>query len=315
MTVYHMGVIFCKLNGNMQYDAFISYSHADCGNIAPAIQKALENIGKPWYRLKRNLTVFRDETNLAASPELWNSIVDAIDKADNLILLASPIAKESFWVNKEIEHWFSKERPGKLYIILSQGKIVWDYSRKDFDFEKTNCLPKILQSRFNEEPLWIDLTSFLHSENKTINYKQAGFTSSITKVIGGIVGKPPREIESIELRSKRFIRTIILFAFCLMAFLTVFAFVQQSIAKYQQRKALVSEKKAIDNLKRFKLEEFEKSLRDARIYVEANELEFAKQALEKADSTAKDSTYKQDISVDKIRYIDSILKIINNNTK
>lgn len=308
MTVYPMGVIFCKLNSNMQYDAFISYSHADCGNVAPAIQKALENIGKPWYSLKRNLTVFRDETNLAASPELWNSIVDAIDNADNLILLASPIAKESFWVNKEIEHWFSKERPGKLYIILSQGKIVWDYSRKDFDFEKTNCLPKILQSRFGEEPLWIDLTSYLHSENKTINYKQAGFTSSITKVIGGIVGKPPREIESIELRSKRFIRAIILFAFCLMAFLTVFAFVQQ-------RKALVSEKKAIDNLKRFKLEEFEKNLSDARIYVAANVWEFAKQALEKADSTAKDGTYSQDISVDKIRYIDSILKIINNNAQ
>jgi hypothetical protein len=302
-------------NENMRYNAFISYSHADCGNIAAAIQKALENIGKPWYRLKRNLTVFRDETNLAASPELWNSIVTAIDNADNLILLASPIAKESFWINKEIEHWLSKERTGRLYIILSQGKIVWDYNSNDFDWGKTNCLPKILQSRFKEEPLWIDLTSYLHSESKTANYKQPGFTSSITKVIGGIIGKPPREIESIELRSKRFIKAIIVFAFCLMAFLTIFAFVQQSVAKYEKNKAILSEKKAINNLKRFKLEEFEKNLRDARTYVEANELGFAKQALEKADSTAKDGTFNQDISVDKIRYIDSILNIINNNTR
>ena len=91
----------------MKYDAFISYSHADCGNIAPSIQRALENIGKPWYRLKRNLTVFRDETNLSASPELWNSIANALDNSNNLILLASPIAKDSFWIKKEIEHWFS----------------------------------------------------------------------------------------------------------------------------------------------------------------------------------------------------------------
>ena len=187
----------------MNYDAFISYSHADCGNIAPAIQRALENIGKPWYRLKRNLNVFRDETNLTASPKLWNSIISALDNSENLIILASPIAQKSYWVNKEIEHWFSKVRTGKLYIVLSEGEINWYYDINDFDWEKTNCLPETLSKKFKEEPLWIDLTSYVHSENKTINYKQAGFTSSLTKVIGGIVSKPPREIESDELRRKR----------------------------------------------------------------------------------------------------------------
>lgn len=182
----------------MRYNAFISYSHKDCGSIAPAIQKALENIGKPWYRLKRNLTVFRDETNLAASPELWNSIVTALDNSDNLILLASPIAQNSFWVNKEIEYWFSKSRPGSLYIILCQGQIIWADSNDDFDWNKTDSLPVQLKGKFNWEPLWINLTQY-----KTSNYKEAGFTSAITKVIGGITGKPPREIESDELKRKR----------------------------------------------------------------------------------------------------------------
>lgn len=205
----------------MKYDAFISYSHSDCGNIAPAIQRALENIGKPWYQLKRNLNIFRDETNLTASPELWNSIVTELDNSDNLILLASPIAKDSHWVAKEIEHWFSKERTGNLYIVVSQGQIVWDYSTNDFSWKKTNCLPLTLKNRFIDEPLWIDLTNYHQAETKTINYKQAGFTSSMTKVIGGIVGKPPREIESEELTRKRKI-SFALLASTLLLFSLIF---------------------------------------------------------------------------------------------
>lgn len=74
----------------MNYHAFVSYSHSDCGTIAPAIQNAIENIGKPWYQLKRNLNVFRDETNLGANPNLWGNIENAIENSENFILLASP---------------------------------------------------------------------------------------------------------------------------------------------------------------------------------------------------------------------------------
>lgn len=187
----------------MNYDAFISYSHKDCGNIAPAIQKAIENIGKPWYLLKRNLTVFRDETNLAATPELWNTIASELDNADNLILLASPIAQKSYWVNKELEYWFSKERTGKLYIMLCQGEIHWDYNSNDFNWDRTNSLPSILKNKFNQEPLWIDLSEFVNKDNLSINYKSPSFTSNLVKIVAGITGKSPREIESDELSRKR----------------------------------------------------------------------------------------------------------------
>ncbi len=185
----------------MHFDAFISYSHSDCGNLAPSIQKAIENLGKPWYMLKRNLTVFRDETNLSASPELWNSIINAIDNSENLILLASPLAKESHWVNKEIEYWFSKERSGKLYIIKINGDIIWNYTKNDFDWEKTDCLPVNLKNKFSDEPLWINLNEYI--DDKKLNSNKFGFAASIAKIIGGIVGKAPREIESDELKRKR----------------------------------------------------------------------------------------------------------------
>lgn len=55
------------------YDAFISYSHALDGSLAPALQTGLERFAKPWYR-PRALRVFRDTTNLAANPGLWSSL-------------------------------------------------------------------------------------------------------------------------------------------------------------------------------------------------------------------------------------------------
>ena len=55
------------------YEAFISYSHAADGRLAPTLQTGLHRFAKPWYRL-RAMRVFRDETTLATSPELWPSI-------------------------------------------------------------------------------------------------------------------------------------------------------------------------------------------------------------------------------------------------
>ena len=50
------------------YNAFISYSHAADGKLAPALQIGLEKFAKPWYKL-RNLDIFRDEASLSASPQ------------------------------------------------------------------------------------------------------------------------------------------------------------------------------------------------------------------------------------------------------
>src|SRR6266699_4832406 len=56
-----------------RYKAFISYTHHADGEFAPSLQSTLEQIGKPWNR-KRALDVFRDDTDLSVSPELWPTI-------------------------------------------------------------------------------------------------------------------------------------------------------------------------------------------------------------------------------------------------
>src|SRR3954451_13324614 len=90
--------------GDYEYDGFISYSHAIDGVLAPAVQKGLHRFAKPWNQT-RALRIFRDETTLAATPELWAAIAHALDRSRWFILLASPEAARSRWVNDEIEHW------------------------------------------------------------------------------------------------------------------------------------------------------------------------------------------------------------------
>ncbi|HEY8217607.1 MAG TPA: hypothetical protein VIH82_10765, partial [Acidimicrobiia bacterium] len=73
----------------MAYDAFISYSHAVDGRLAPAVQRGLQHLARPWHKL-RALSVFRDETGLSTNPHLWSSIERALEDSSWFVLLASP---------------------------------------------------------------------------------------------------------------------------------------------------------------------------------------------------------------------------------
>src|SRR5438046_1852793 len=88
----------------MAYDAFVSYSHAADGRLAPAVQTGLQRLARPWYRV-RDLRIFRDDPGLTVNPHLWASIVTAMDESAYFVLMASPEAAASPWVNREIEHW------------------------------------------------------------------------------------------------------------------------------------------------------------------------------------------------------------------
>jgi hypothetical protein len=60
------------------YDAFISYSHLEDDVLAATLQAGLTRFAKPWYRT-RALRVFRDTTDLGATPELMSEITQAMD--------------------------------------------------------------------------------------------------------------------------------------------------------------------------------------------------------------------------------------------
>src|SRR5215469_6366286 len=109
----------------MQYDAFISYSHAKDKPIAAALQAAVQRLGKPWYR-RRALRVFRDDTSLSATPLLWPTIQQALAQSRYLILLASPEAAASPWVDKEVAYWLESKSADSLLIAATEGALSWD---------------------------------------------------------------------------------------------------------------------------------------------------------------------------------------------
>src|SRR4051812_4599535 len=141
------------------YDAFISYSHAQDKPIAAALQAVVQRLGKPWYR-RRALRVFRDDTSLSATPELWSSIEQALAQSRFLILLASPQAAASVWVGKEVAYWLDHKSPGTLLIGVTNGTLSWDETQGDFVRSESSPLPGVLTGRFPSEPKWVDLGAY-----------------------------------------------------------------------------------------------------------------------------------------------------------
>jgi tetratricopeptide (TPR) repeat protein len=141
------------------YDAFISYSHAKDKPIAAALQSVVQTLGKPWYR-RRALRLFRDDTSLGATPHLWPTIVKALDQSRFFVLLASPEAAQSTWVDREVAYWLTRHGPETVLIGVTAGTLEWDHAAGHFAPHDGMPLPPALKGRFSTEPKWVDLRKF-----------------------------------------------------------------------------------------------------------------------------------------------------------
>ena len=137
------------------YDAFISYSHQHDKLLGPALQAGLERFATPWYR-PGTLRVFRDEASLSASTALWPSIEEALQSSDWFILLASPAAASSEWVDREVRWWLDHHGTERLLVLGTGPGLAWDERRKDWAAGAP--VPPSLRGVFGGEPRWVDLT-------------------------------------------------------------------------------------------------------------------------------------------------------------
>jgi WD40 repeat protein len=140
----------------LEYDAFISYSHEHDLALGPALQAGLERFAKPWYR-PRALRVFRDAANLPASPALWKSIEEALRSSRWFILLASPNASRSLWVNREVQWWLDQHGTDRLLVVATGSGLSWDERAQDWT--SSTAVPPALRHAFTSEPRWVDLTN------------------------------------------------------------------------------------------------------------------------------------------------------------
>ena len=169
-----------------KYNGFISYSHAADDRLAPALQSGLHRFAKPWYRL-RAMRVFRDKTGLAVTPELWGSIEKALADADYFILLASPQAAQSKWVEQEVDWWLRNRSASHLLIVWTDGELTWDRAAGDFDWIKTTALPRRLEKVFQEEPNYLDLRFAKTSAH--LSLRQPKFLEAIAGLSATLQGR------------------------------------------------------------------------------------------------------------------------------
>jgi WD40 repeat protein len=181
--------------GEVVYDGFISYSHAADDLLAPRLQAGLQRFAKPWWK-RRALRMFRDESSLSANPHLWSSITDALDQSGWFVLLLSPEAAASPWVNNEVEYWLEHKDPDRIIPVLTDGDFSWAVGDLSGD-----AVPLALRGVFPDEPRWVDLR-FARTEEE-LDLQDPRFADAVADIAAAIRGVPKDELASEEVRQHR----------------------------------------------------------------------------------------------------------------
>ena len=177
------------------YDGFISYSHAADDLLAPRLQAGLQRFAKPWWK-RRALHIFRDEASLSANPHLWTSITDALDDSNWFVLLLSPDAARSEWVNQEIAYWVNNRDPKKILPVVTDGTFDWQGTDVTGD-----AVPDALRGVFDEEPRWVDVR--WAKDEDQLDLQDPRFADAVADIASTIRGIPKDDLASEEVRQHR----------------------------------------------------------------------------------------------------------------
>lgn len=144
----------------LKYWCFISYSQKD-QTIAKQVQAFLEGYSLPGGLSASVIPppgftaqirpVFRDITHLSATPKLSETLKRALDESANLVVLCSPAAATSPWVEDEVAYFLSLGRTDSIFQLVLAGE-------PHTDEPTLECLPPSLRNVVRTAgPLLVDL--------------------------------------------------------------------------------------------------------------------------------------------------------------
>ena len=155
-----------------RYMAFLSYSHKD-SDTADWLHETLEQYRVPRRLVgqltdigavpKRLTPIFRDRHELAASGDLGEEIEEAITGSRFLIVLCSPAAARSRWINEEIICFKRLHDEDRILAVIIDGE---PYASDIEGREAEECFPPALRIHYDArgrpttqrmEPLAADL--------------------------------------------------------------------------------------------------------------------------------------------------------------
>ena len=174
-----------------RYKAFISYSHKDkeWGNW---LHKSLETYKVPAKLIKnssdqrdipkRIFPVFKDTDELPADSNLGANIENALKKSDTLIVICSPAAAKSRWVNQEILTYKRNGGEGRILAILVGG----EPGASDAGDIESECFPEALRFKIGVDG---ELTSDrVEPIAADLRRNGDGKGDGLLKVIAGVLG-------------------------------------------------------------------------------------------------------------------------------
>jgi tetratricopeptide (TPR) repeat protein len=219
-----------EAQGERRYRAFISYSHSDEAFVR-GLHRWLETyripsrlVGRttPLGQVPNHLApIFRDRQELPAASSLNAAVEAALARSEALLVLCSPAARASLWVNAEIR-LFRRLHPDRPIIAaLLAGE-------PDQVFPEALLEPNA--AGIVDEPVAADFRK-----------NHDGAKLARLKIVGGLTGLALDEL--IQREAQRQLRrviavTVAALAFALiMAMLLIYAIVARSEAEHQRRQA------------------------------------------------------------------------------
>ncbi len=177
----------------LRYRAYISYSHRD-EHWAAWLHHALEN-----YRLPRKLVgiktsrgdvpprirpVFRDRDDLSSATDLGETVKQALANSENMILLCSPDAADSHWVNEEVRQFARTQRQENIFCVVVDGEPGGEAGH--------NCFPAALAEIGMPEPLAADVRKWADGKHL-----------SMLKLVAGMLGLPLDRLRRRDLQKRK----------------------------------------------------------------------------------------------------------------
>ncbi len=136
---------------DFKYRVFISYSHAD-SVWARWLHRALESYKPPRGvviqgisadgRSKPLSPVFRDREELSSAASLSDAVSQALQDSANLVVICSPAAARSKWVNEEILTFKRLGRSARIFCFIVDGE--------PHDAGEAECFPQALRYEWKD---------------------------------------------------------------------------------------------------------------------------------------------------------------------
>lgn len=229
----------------LKYWAFISYSHSDT-RTAKALQRALETYRLPHRLVGTNTAagevpafvkpVFRDRDEMQAGVDLKATVREALEQSRWLIVVGSPEAARSPWVNREIIEFKKLHGEARVLAVIAAGE---PFASRLPGREAEECFPEAL--RYALTPEGLPQGEALEPIAADLRPQGDGAHLAMLKLVAGMVGVGVDELvrRDAQRRARRMaaIAAASVAGMAVMAVLTVMAVQSRNEAQNQRAQA------------------------------------------------------------------------------